>query len=147
MDHKKYMAEALCCAREAYDRGEVPVGCVIARNDEIIASGYNRREGDRCALSHAETLAIAAACRVLGGWRLPGCALYVTLEPCAMCAGAIINARIPVVVYGAKDAEMGACGSMINLFEEGFSHRPRLYGGVMAEECAGLLRDFFRGIR
>lgn len=143
-----YMEKALALAGEAAAAGEVPVGCVIADSEgRIIGRGRNYREerGDACA--HAEVLAIQEACRALGSWRLGGCALYVTLEPCPMCAGAIINSRIPTVVFGARDALTGSCGSVINLFEEKYGHRPAVYGGVLEAECAGILSDFFKGIR
>ena len=121
--------------------------CVIVKDGAVIARGRNMREEKRSALSHAETEAIAAACAELGDWRLDGCAIYVTLEPCPMCAGAIINARIPVVVYGAKDENTGSCGSVINLFEEKYGHKPAIFGGVLAEESKALLSDFFRRMR
>ncbi len=141
------MREALALAREAAAAGEVPVGCVIVREGEIIARGRNRREEEQNALAHAELEAIAAACRVLGGWRLTNCRMYVTLEPCPMCAGGIISARLPEVFYGAKDSGIGACGSVLNLFEENFRHKPKLRGGILREECAALLSDFFQGLR
>jgi len=147
-DREGYMAQALDLAKEAAAAGEVPVGCVIAGPDgTVIGRGRNLREetGDACA--HAEILAIQQACKALGGWRLDGCALYVTLEPCPMCAGAIINSRIPTVVYGAKDALTGSCGSVLNLFEERYGHKPAIYGGVLKEECAGVLSEFFRKLR
>lgn len=147
MTHEEYMKEALYLAREAGEADDVPVGCVIVRDGEIIARGRNRREEDRNALAHAELEAIKDACQVLGGWRLSGCRLYVTLEPCPMCAGGIISARIPEVYYGAKDSGIGACGSVLNLFEEGFRHRPKLVGGILEEECKGVLSEFFRKLR
>lgn len=134
---------AIELAKEAVRAGEVPVGCVIVRRGEVIAQARNNREYGHDATGHAELLAIREACRKLGSWRLLDCTLYVTLEPCAMCTGAIINARVPEVVYGARDRIAGACGGVLNLFEEGFGHRPKLYGGVRAEECAELLRNFF----
>ena len=147
-DREAYMAQALVLAREAAQAGEVPVGCVITGPDgSVIGSGRNRREEDRDACAHAELLAIQEACKALDDWRLDGCALYVTLEPCPMCAGAIINSRIPVVVYGAKDELTGSCGSVLNLFEERYPHKPAIYGGVRREECAGVMTDFFRQIR
>ena len=142
-----FMAEALKLAREAFDEGEVPVGCVIVRGEEIVGRGRNRREGIKNALAHAEIEAINDACRRLGGWRLWECTLYVTLEPCPMCAGAIINARIPRVVYGAQDPKAGACGSVCSLFSMAFNHHPQVEAGVLEEEAAGLLRDFFRALR
>ena len=142
------MARALELAREALDAGEVPVGCVIVWEDgRIVGEGRNRREEDGDALGHAELAAIRMACGTLGGWRLHKARLYVTLEPCPMCAGAIVNARIPVVCYGAKEAKMGACGSVLNLFEEGFGHRPKVYGGVCGAACAELMADFFTKLR
>ena len=144
MDHEFYMGRALSLAREALRHGEVPVGCVVVWEDgRIVGEGRNRREEDRDALGHAELYAIRQACQTLGGWRLQKAVLYVTLEPCPMCAGAIVNARIPEVRYGAREPNTGACGSVLNLFEEGFGHRPRLYRGPLEEECAGLLRTFF----
>lgn len=147
MTHEEYMNEALALAREAGVAGDVPVGCVIVREGEIIARGRNRREEDQNALAHAELQAIEEACRVLGGWRLSDCKMYVTLEPCPMCAGGIISARIPEVFFGAKDSSIGACGSVLNLFEEGFHHRPKLVGGIMAEECKKELTNFFQNLR
>ena len=147
MEREDWMRRALELAREAGEAGEVPVGCVIVKDGAIVGRGRNRREGDRTALGHAEIEAIADACRTLGGWRLPGCTLYVTLEPCPMCAGAIVNARIPVVCYGARDDKAGCCGSVLNLFEERFNHRPRVYGGVLEADCAALLREFFQNLR
>lgn len=123
--------------------GEVPVGAVVVRRGEVIAAACNRRETDRMATAHAELLAIEEACRVLGGWRLSDCTLYVTLEPCPMCAGSIINARIGRVVFGAKDAKAGAYGSLLNLNGYPFNHHPQLVGGVLASSCAALLSDFF----
>lgn len=147
MTHEDYMKEALQLAKEAGETGDVPVGCVIVRGGEIIAKGRNRREEDQNALGHAELEAIRQACEVLGGWRLSGCRLYVTLEPCPMCAGGIISARIPEVYYGAKDSGIGACGSVLNLFEEGFRHRPKLVGGILQEECKAELSKFFQHLR
>ena len=147
-EREQYMALALELAREAAAAGEVPVGCVVVSPDgEVIGRGRNLREetGDACA--HAEVLAIREACARLGTWRLEGCTLYVTLEPCPMCAGAIINSRIPTVVYGAKEPLYGSCGSVINLFEERYGHHPAIYGGVLREDCAGVLSDFFRTVR
>ena len=146
-EHEDYMRQAVDLAKEAAQAGEVPVGCVIVRDGDIIARGRNRREEDRCALAHAEMEAIGEACRVLGGWRLSRCRMYVTLEPCPMCAGGLISARIPDVYYGAKDAGIGACGSVLNLFEEGFRHKPRLRGGLLEEECGDVLSAFFEKIR
>ena len=147
MDDLYYMDEALDLAREAAAEGEVPVGCVIVCDGEIVGRGRNRREKDKSALAHAELEAIARACERLGGWRLWKCTLYVTLEPCPMCAGAIINARIPRVVYGAGDPKAGVCGSVCSLFSMAFNHHPQVESGVMEEEAAALLRDFFRALR
>ena len=146
-ERERWMAQALELAREALEAGEAPVGCVIVRDGAVVGRGRNRREGDRTALGHAEIEAIAEACRTLGGWRLTGCTLYVTLEPCPMCAGAILNARVPVVCYGARDDKAGCCGSVLNLFEERFNHHPRVYGGVLEADCAALLREFFQRLR
>ena len=148
MEREEYMTLALDLAREAAEAGEVPVGCVIADSEgRVIGRGRNRREERSDATAHAEVEAIRQACAAVGSWRLEGCALYVTLEPCPMCTGAIINARIPIVVFGAREALTGSCGSVIDLFSENYGHRPAVYGGVLAEDCAALLRDFFRGKR
>lgn len=147
MEDQLFMEEALGLAREAAAEGEVPVGCVIVRNGEIVGRGRNRRETGRTALGHAEIQAIGQACEALGGWRLWECTLYVTLEPCPMCAGAIINARIPRVVYGAADTKSGACGSVCDLFSMAFNHHPQVEKGVCEQECAQLLRDFFQNLR
>ena len=148
MDREHYMCLALELAREAAEAGEVPVGCVITDADgTVIGTGRNRREETHSASAHAEMEAIARACDALGTWRLSGCTLYVTLEPCPMCAGAIINSRIPTVVYGAKETNFGSCGSVINLFEERYGHHPAVYGGVLADECAAVLSAFFSGLR
>ena len=145
--HEIYMRQALALAHEAAGAGEVPVGCVIVREGTVVGRGRNRREEKQSALSHAETEAIAQANAALGSWRLEECALYVTLEPCPMCAGAILNARIPRVFFGARDRAMGACGGVMNLFMEEFPHRPALVGGLLEEECAAVLGDFFRRLR
>lgn len=147
MDDQYYMEQALALARQAAEEGEVPVGCVIVRGDEIVGRGRNRREADRSALAHAELEAIAEANRALGGWRLWECTLYVTLEPCPMCAGAIIQARIPRVVYGAADSKFGACRSVCSLFDMSFNHHPVVEAGVMEAEAAALMQDFFRDLR
>ena len=144
---ERYMARALQLAREAAAAGEVPVGCVIVREGKIVGEGRNRREEKCSALSHAEMEAIALANRTLGSWRLQDCALYVTLEPCPMCAGAILNARIPRVFFGARDRYMGACGGVMNLFMEDFPRPPALTGGILEEECAALLQKFFQNLR
>ena len=146
-ERERYMAQALELARQAMAEGEVPVGCVIVRDGQVVGTGRNRRETARTALGHAEIEAIAMACKNLGGWRLKDCTLYVTLEPCPMCAGAIVNARIPVLCYGAKDDKAGCCGSVLNLFEERFNHHPRIYGGLLEEECVALLQSFFQNLR
>jgi tRNA(adenine34) deaminase len=142
-----FMDQALALAREAGAEGEVPVGCVIVRKGEIVGRGRNRRETAKTALGHAEIEAIADACRNLGGWRLWDCTLYVTLEPCPMCAGAIINARIPRVVYGARDAKAGSCGSVCDLFSMDYNHHPTLVSGVREEEASALLSEFFTNLR
>lgn len=142
-----FMNQALELAREAAAAGEVPVGCVIVHNGKIIGRGRNRREEKQATSSHAEMEAIAQANEALGSWRLDDCELYVTLEPCPMCAGAIINARIKRVWYGARDEAMGACGGVINLFMERFPNRPALVGGILAEECREVLAAFFARLR
>lgn len=147
IQEEQFMREALALAREAADEGEVPVGAVIVRDGEIVGRGRNRRELGKNALAHAEIEAIDMACRTLGGWRLSGCDLYVTLEPCPMCAGAIINARIDRVIQGSADPKAGSCGSVVDLFSLPYNHRPVLVCGVLEEECSGLLRDFFRSLR
>ena len=148
MQREEYMSLALELAREAAAEGEVPVGCVIAGPDgAVIGRGRNRREETGDATAHAELEAIRQACAALGDWRLSGCTLYVTLEPCPMCTGAISNARIPTLVFGAREALSGSCGSVIDLFSERYGHRPAVYPGVLREECAALLRDFFRDKR
>ena len=147
MDHKDYMRRALELAAQAAAEGDVPVGCVIVRDGQIIGEGRNRREENGDATAHAELEAIRDACARLGTWRLEGCTMYVTLEPCPMCAGAIINARIPRVYYGARDSAMGACGGVLNLFMEDFPNRPALVGGILGEDCRRALADFFAGLR
>ena len=147
MDDLYFMDQALELAKEAAAEGEVPVGCVIVRNGEIVGRGRNRRETAKTALGHAEIEAIAEANRNLGGWRLWECTLYVTLEPCPMCAGAIINARIPRVVYGASDAKCGAAGSVCSLFSMAFNHHPQVEAGILEEDCAALLTEFFQKLR
>ena len=147
MEDLKFMDEALALARQSAAEGEVPVGCVIVRRGEIVGRGRNRREQVRNALSHAEVEAINDACRNLGGWRLWECTLYVTLEPCPMCAGAIVNARIPRVVFGASDAKCGACGSVCDIFSMDFNHHPTVERGVREEEAAALMTEFFQNLR
>ena len=147
MEDRDYMLAALELAREAAADGEVPVGCVITRRGEIVGRGRNRREKGKNALCHAELEAINDACTNLGGWRLWECELFVTLEPCPMCAGAILNARVDTVVCGATDRTFGACGGVMNLFEEAFGYKPKLYKGIRAEECARLMTVFFTEMR
>ncbi len=147
MTDKDFMKQALELARQAAQEGEVPVGAVVVKDGVVIATGRNRREGAHNALAHAEIEALNGACAALGGWRLSGCTLYVTLEPCPMCAGAIINARVDRVVYGADDPKAGSCGSMTNLFALPYNHSPRLERGVLEEECAAVLKDFFKNLR
>ena len=144
---EQMMQEALSLATEAAAEGEVPVGCVVTLEDRIVGRGRNRREVGKNALAHAELEAISQACRTLGGWRLWRCTLYVTLEPCPMCAGAIINARIPRVVYGARDAKAGSCGSVVDLFALPFNHRPVVEQGLLEDQCGQLLSQFFRNLR
>ena len=147
MTQEYYMEQALALAREAAAAGEVPVGCVIVKDGAIVGRGRNRREEKRAVSSHAEMEAMAEANAALNTWRLEDCDLYVTLEPCPMCAGAIINARVRRVFYGARDSVMGACGGVLNLFMENFPHHPQLVGGILGEECAAVLSDFFRRLR
>lgn len=142
-----FMREAMRLAKMAEEIDEVPVGALVVRNGEIIARAYNTRESSKCATHHAEILAIEEACRVLGGWRLIGCTLYVTMEPCAMCAGAIINARVPRVVYGAPDLRFGAFGSLINLASVPLNHKPEIVGGVLKDENVAILREYFKSKR
>ena len=147
MENIDFMNAALNLAKEAAEDGEVPVGAVVTIGNKIVGTGRNRREKGKNALCHAEIEAINNACKRLGGWRLWECELYVTLEPCPMCAGAIINSRIKRVVFGAYDTKNGACGSVVDLFKEDFSHSPVCTGGFMEKECAEVLTDFFRNIR
>ena len=147
MDDTEFMDAAIELAKEAAAEGEVPVGCVIVRNGQIVGRGRNRRERGKTALGHGEIEAIGEACRNLGGWRLWECTLYVTLEPCPMCAGAIINARIPRVVFGASDAKCGACGSVCDLFAMEFNHHPAVEKGIREAECSTLLTEFFQNLR
>ena len=139
-----FLREAMALAREAAEADEVPVGAVIVYEGRIIAAARNRREGDKMATHHAEILAIEEACRYRGGWRLPDCTLYVTLEPCPMCGGAIVNARIPRVVFAASDPRAGVFGSAIDFNTLPFNHRPEIVGGVLAEEAAAIMRGYFR---
>jgi tRNA(adenine34) deaminase len=142
-----FMSIAINQAKIAFDENEIPVGAVITLGDKIVGMGYNRREGGKSALLHAELIAIDEACRTLGGWRLWQCTIYVTLEPCPMCAGAIINSRIPRLVFGAYDKKSGACGSVINLFTSPFNHKPQVTGGYMEDECISILKKFFIKLR
>ncbi len=145
---EKYMREAIRQAKKAYKIGEVPIGCVIVYEDKIIARGYNRRKIDRNTLSHAELQAIKKASRVMGDWRLEGCTMYVTLEPCQMCSGAIIQARIPRVVIGCMNPKAGCAGSILNLLQmPQFNHQAEIVRGVLEEECSQLLKDFFKELR
>ena len=141
------MRRALTLAQNCKNEGEVPVGAVIVKNGEIIAEGVNRRESNKNALCHAEIEAIDRACKTLGGWRLSGCDLYVTLEPCPMCAGAIINSRIKTVYFGAYDSKAGSFGSVEDFSRLNYPHKPEIIGGVMEKECEELLSDFFKTLR
>ena len=141
------MKLAITEAQKAAEKGEVPVGAVIVKNGEVIATGYNLREEKQNALSHAEIEAINLACQQIGSWRLDDCELYVTLEPCPMCTGAIINARIKTVIFGAYDSKMGCMDSVINLCDYPFNHHPEIYGGIMEDECLAVLQNFFKKLR
>lgn len=147
MNDTDFMKEALRLADEAALEGEVPVGAVVTIDGRIVGRGRNRREKDKNALAHAELEAINEACRTLGGWRLWQCDMYVTLEPCPMCTGAIINSRIKRLVYGASDYKAGSCGSVVNLFELLYNHKPEVVAGFMQEECAQKLTEFFKNLR
>lgn len=147
MDAEYFMREALAEARAADAEGEVPVGAVVVRNGEIVGRGHNGREGQKNVLAHAEVVAIDAACKALGGWRLWDCDLYVTLEPCPMCAGAIVNARIKNVYFGAWDPKAGCFGSVIDFNELPFNHKPQMTGGVLEEECGSILTEHFKRLR
>ena len=144
---EQFMRQAIALAMQAEALGEVPVGAVVVKDGEVVGRGFNRRETGKNALAHAEIEAINEACRTLGGWRLFGCDLYVTLEPCPMCAGAIINARIDRVFFGASDPKAGSCGSLTDLFALPYNHRPQAVGGVLGDECSQLLTSFFRRLR
>lgn len=146
-EKEKWMREALLLAQEAYDDGEVPVGAVVVRKGEIVGRGRNRREKAKNALSHAEIEAIHNACTTLGGWRLWECELYVTLEPCPMCAGAIVNARIPQVYFGAYDPKNGCCGSVADILQLENGYHPACEGGILEDECSAMLSDFFKRLR
>lgn len=141
------MQKALELAQKAFDEDEVPIGAVVVRNGEIVGTGYNKRDSQKNAMLHAETVAIYNACEKLGGWRLWECDLYVTLEPCPMCTGAIINSRIRNVYYGAKNPKAGACGSVINLFDYPFNHKPNITSGLLEEECSKIMTNFFLKVR
>ena len=141
---EEFMEEAIRLALLAAERDEVPVGAIAVRDGEIIASAFTTREESKCATQHAEILCIEAACRALGGWRLPGVTLYVTMEPCVMCAGAIINARVERVVYGAKDHRFGAFGSALDVNSAGLNHKPEVTGGVLGQRCADILSNYFK---
>lgn len=147
MSDELFMKEALRLAAESAAEGEVPVGAVVVIGDRIVGKGRNRREKDKNALAHAELEAINEACRTLGGWRLWQCDMYVTLEPCPMCTGAIINSRIKRLVYGASDFKAGSCGSVVNLFDFPYNHKPEIISGFMQKECSEILTDFFRELR
>lgn len=144
---KEFMLEALREAKAAAQKGEVPVGAVIVKNGKVIACGRNMREEKQNALSHAEIEAINKACKALGSWRLDGCEMYVTLEPCPMCAGAIINARLKTLVFGAFDRNMGSVDSVVNLTDYPYNHKVEVYAGIMEDECKAVLEDFFKNLR
>ena len=147
MTDEELMRRALALAEESAREGEVPVGCVVTLDGRVVGCGRNRRETNKTALAHAELEAISEACRTLGGWRLWQCTLYVTLEPCPMCAGAILNAQIPRVVFGARDEKSGACGSLVNILRLPGCRQPEMTGGVLADECGARLTGFFRQLR
>lgn len=142
-----FMREALKLARESFNEGEVPVGAVVVKDGQIVGVGRNRREISKNALAHAEIEAINEACKTLGGWRLWECDIYVTLEPCPMCSGAIVNARIPNVYFGAFDKNFGCCGSTLNILELSNSFHPNYSGGIMEKECSEIITDFFKQLR
>ena len=145
---ESFMKQAVKQAKKAYDKLETPIGCVIVREDKIIARGYNKRNMKKNTLAHAEILAINKASKVLGDWRLEDCTMYVTLEPCPMCAGAIVQARIPRVVIGSMNPKAGCAGSVLNLLQQdGLNHQVEITKGVLAEECSGLMTGFFRELR
>lgn len=147
-EHEKYMKEALKLAKKAAALGEVPIGCVIVYNGKIIGRGYNRRNTDKSSLAHAEITAIKRAGKVINDWRLEECALYVTLEPCQMCAGAIVQARIPEVFIGSMNPKAGCAGSIYNMMQEpAFNHQVRMVKGILEEECSLVLKNFFKGLR
>ena len=147
-EDEKYMREALKLAKKAAGIDEVPIGCVIVHENKIIARGYNRRNTDKSTLAHAEIMAIKKASRVIGDWRLEDCTMYITLEPCQMCAGAIVQARIPKVVMGTMNAKAGCAGSVINILQmDGFNHKVEIVKGVMEDECKKIMQDFFKDLR
>lgn len=147
MDDKRFMKKALLQAKRAYGEGEVPVGAVIVKDGKVIARGRNRRESAKDGTAHAELIAIQKACKRLGGWRLIGCTLYVTLEPCVMCAGAIVNSRVERVVIGTPDPKAGAMGSITDVTALPVNHKPEIVYGVMQDECSAILKNFFRELR
>lgn len=148
MNNEKWMKEAIKQAKKAAQKDEVPIGCVIVKDDQIIARAYNKREMKQCSTAHAEILAIEKACKKLGSWRLEDCDLYVTLEPCPMCSGAIIQSRIRNVIFGAYDPKGGCMGSNMNINDvRGFNHYPDIEGGILKDECSRLLKDFFKAKR
>lgn len=148
MNNEKWMKEAIKQAKKAAQKDEVPIGCVIVKNDQIIARAYNKREMKQCSTAHAEILAIEKACKKLGSWRLEDCDLYVTLEPCPMCSGAIIQSRIRNVIFGAYDPKGGCMGSNMNINDvRGFNHYPDIEGGILQDECSRLLKEFFKAKR
>ena len=148
LEDEKYMKEAIRQAKKAAAIGEVPIGCIIVYEDKIIGRGYNRRMVDHTVLAHAEILAMKKACKKMGDWRLEGCTMYITLEPCPMCAGAIVQARIPRVVVGSMNPKAGCAGSVMNLLQEpGFNHQVELEKGILEEECSTMLKEFFKALR
>ena len=146
-EDERLMSLAIKKTKKAYEIDEVPIGAIVVKDGEVVGAGFNRRETGKNALYHAELTAINEACKALGGWRLWQCELYVTLEPCPMCAGAIINSRIKRVVYGCEDYKAGSVKSVINLFELPYNHKPEYVGGVLSDECSSLLSDFFKELR
>ena len=146
-DNEFYMRKALELAQKAFEEDEVPIGAVVVRNGEIVGTGYNKRDSKKNAMLHAEAIAIYNACKKLGGWRLWECDLYVTVEPCPMCTGAIINSRIRNLYYGAPNPKAGACGSIINLFDYPFNHKPNITSGLLGEECGKIMTSFFLKVR
>ena len=142
-----FMGEALKAAKKSLEAGDVPVGCVIVRHNEIISAAFNEREKGKCATAHAEVTAIERACRALGGWRLVACEMFVTLEPCPMCAGAVASARVPKLYIGAPDEKGGAVGGMFDLFATSVNHKPEIHRGILGDECAAVLKAFFKGKR